>query len=385
MFEILVSTENSAISLNWVPLQVYGNSVLGTLVGTLNASSNNSAAVYTFSLVSGTGSTDNSLFVITGNEIRIAQLFNIVQDKTFSIRVRATDQNGLSEDRVLSVNVIHVNQPPVIAATTNLVICATPVPGSIALSGISPGPEPGQSVTIKVSTDNSNLFNTLIVSAVNGSNAVVDYTLKEGLSGIANITLTLTDNGGTDNGGKNTSTSTFTITVNPAVVATITSIAGVSISKGQTVELIASGGNSYLWANAPGIISGQNTDKLIVRPTVNTIYQVTVTNSSGCIATQSISLNVIEDFVTLQPANIMSPNGDGINDKWEIENIDMYPDNEVRVYDKAGRLIFYKKGYTNTWDATINGNYLAEGTYYYYVDFGFGLKKLKGFITIVKD
>ena len=56
-----------------------------------------------------------------------------------------------------------------------------------------------------------------------------------------------------------------------------------------------------------------------------------------------------------------------------------------RVYDKAGRLIFYKKGYTNTWDATINGNYLAEGTYYYYVDFGFGLKKLKGFITIVKD
>jgi hypothetical protein len=87
VFEILVSTENSAISLNWVPLQVYGNSVLGTLVGTLNASSNNSAAVYTFSLVSGTGSTDNSLFVITGNEIRIAQLFNIIQDKTFSIRV----------------------------------------------------------------------------------------------------------------------------------------------------------------------------------------------------------------------------------------------------------------------------------------------------------
>jgi len=96
-------------------------------------------------------------------------------------------------------------------------------------------------------------------------------------------------------------------------------------------------------------------------------------------------VNVIEDFITLKPTNVLSPNGDGINDTWEIENIDLYPDNEVKVYDKAGRMIFYKKGYKNTWDATLNGSYLAEGTYYYYVDFGFGLKKFKGYITIVRD
>ncbi|MDP3469427.1 MAG: cadherin domain-containing protein [Daejeonella sp.] len=385
LVDILVSTENSVISLNWVPLQVYGNSTIGTLVGTLSASSINQGAVYSFSLVPGAGSTDNSLFEISGNEIRIARLFNITHDKTFSIRVRATDQNGLSEDRVLSVNVIHVNQPPTIAATANMVICSTPSPQVLNLNGISPGPEPGQNVSITVSTDNINLFNTLNVSAVNGSNAALDYTLKDGLSGIANITLILTDNGGTANGGKNSLISTFTITVNPAVTANISSAVGVSISKGQTVELIASGGNSYAWANAAGIISGQNTDKLIVRPAENKSYQVTVTNSFGCTAVLSIALNVIEDFITLQPANIMSPNGDGINDTWIIENIDMYPDNEVRVYDKAGRLIFYKKGYTNTWDATLNGSYLAEGTYYYYVDFGLGLKKLKGYITIVRD
>lgn len=82
---------------------------------------------------------------------------------------------------------------------------------------------------------------------------------------------------------------------------------------------------------------------------------------------------------------IFSVNWYGINDKWLIDNIDFYPNNEVKIFDKAGRLMYSKKGYDNSWDATLNGLPLAEGTYYYIIDFGTNRRSFKGFITIVRN
>ncbi len=86
----------------------------------------------------------------------------------------------------------------------------------------------------------------------------------------------------------------------------------------------------------------------------------------------------------MDATNIVSPDGDGVNDFWIVQNIQLYPNNEVRVFDRAGRLVFSKKGYDNTWDATINRAPLSEDTYYYIVDLGKGNPTLKGFITIVR-
>lgn len=48
----------------------------------------------------------------------------------------------------------------------------------------------------------------------------------------------------------------------------------------------------------------------------------------------------------------------------------MYPNNEVSIFDKTGRLLYRKHGYYNTWDGTLNGTVLAENTCYYIIDFG---------------
>jgi gliding motility-associated-like protein len=63
----------------------------------------------------------------------------------------------------------------------------------------------------------------------------------------------------------------------------------------------------------------------------------------------------------------------------------MYPSNTVKVFDRAGRVVFSAAGYNNDWDVTANGSPLAEGTYYYIVDFGTGNPKMKGFITVIRD
>jgi len=83
--------------------------------------------------------------------------------------------------------------------------------------------------------------------------------------------------------------------------------------------------------------------------------------------------------------NVITPNGDGKNDYWVIKDINLYPQNNVTVFDKAGRIVYSKKGYNNEWDGTLNGSPLAQGTYYYVVDLGPNQKKFKGFISILRN
>jgi len=157
-----------------------------------------------------------------------------------------------------------------------------------------------------------------------------------------------------------------------------------TIGRGLTLQLVASGGNSYSWASADGIISGQNGATLTIRPTANTTYTVTVANGNGCSSTASYAVAVEDDLSILKATNLLSPNGDGVNDVWKVDNMDMYPRAVVRIFDKAGRVVYTRKGYDNTWDGTYNGQPLAENTYYYIIDLEAG-KVLRGYITLVRD
>lgn len=112
---------------------------------------------------------------------------------------------------------------------------------------------------------------------------------------------------------------------------------------------------------------------------------LTAANAGGYTEIKAANLTLQEDFLKIRATNILSPNGDGLNDKWVIDNIDLYPKNEVRVFNRAGRFIYGKKGYDNSWDGTLNGAPLPEGTYYYTIDFGTGRPPFRGFITITRE
>ncbi|WP_293786701.1 Ig-like domain-containing protein [uncultured Pedobacter sp.] len=173
-----------------------------------------------------------------------------------------------------------------------------------------------------------------------------------------------------------------TLTIQALPTVNIVSDMGTELSKGGTTILTASGGTAYSWSTASGIIGGQNTATLTVRPAQTTTYTVRVTNASGCSSIQSIIIKVAEDY-QLVATNILTPNGDGINDTWMVQNIDMYPQNEVIIIDGNGRKVYQKKGYDNTWNGTVNGSPLAEGTYYYIITYGPEKLVQKGFITIL--
>ena len=89
------------------------NSAIGTTVGNLTATDPTAGDIHSFALVSGTGSTDNALFSLTGNELKLASAtIGSASKPTCSIRVRATDAGGLTFEKALTITVAQANQPP---------------------------------------------------------------------------------------------------------------------------------------------------------------------------------------------------------------------------------------------------------------------------------
>ncbi|MDQ0639576.1 gliding motility-associated-like protein [Pedobacter sp. W3I1] len=217
--------------------------------------------------------------------------------------------------------------------------------------------------------------NPAVARIINGNQVEI---LKAGV-----INITASQAGNSDYQAAVNVVQSFTVIENPPPVITITSNKGNSISKGETATLTASGGLTYQWTNANGIISGQNTAILTVRPSQNTTYTVTGFNQYGRSSTKTFNLEVRADYQVLNIMNVLTPNGDGKNDTWFVENIDMYPNNTVRVFDRAGKSIFEMKGYDNSWGGTLKGSLVPEGAYYYIIDFGPGIGVRKGYITVV--
>ena len=69
-----------------------------------------------------------------------------------------------------------------------------------------------------------------------------------------------------------------------------------------------------------------------------------------------------------QISEVFSPNGDGINDTWNIINIDRYPKAAVWIFTRTGKNIYEMKRYNNSFDGTNNGSPLPEASYYYMID-----------------
>jgi autotransporter-associated beta strand protein len=98
------------------------NQPSGTVVGTLSATDPDAIKTFTYSLVSGTGSTDNASFSIVGTSLRTAGSFNFEAKNSYSIRVRVTDQGGLTFEKAFTISVTDVNEAP-----TNIALSVTSV------------------------------------------------------------------------------------------------------------------------------------------------------------------------------------------------------------------------------------------------------------------
>ncbi len=230
--------------------------------------------------------------------------------------------------------------------TKSLIISPPPVATITSASGFSLCQ--GQTLTLGVSPS----FQTYLWSN-NATTPTIDVTQPGSVSvtGVTAIGCEVT--------------ATQTIALQPAPVVTVAAEPA-EISIGESAQLTASGLEEYLWQ--PGqTLSDSTIANPQATPTVTTVYTVTGTSASGCIGEATVTVTVRQENISdvLRPANFFSPNGDAVNNLWEVGNILFFPQCEVQIFDEKGIKVYEAKPYQNDWDGTRNGQPLPSGVYFY--------------------
>jgi gliding motility-associated-like protein len=158
--------------------------------------------------------------------------------------------------------------------------------------------------------------------------------------------------------------------------------ADTSISLGETIWLNGSGGIQYDWW--PGSVNDTLAQNTWAIPVNTTEYILTVTDINGCSDKDTIYIEVKKDYNLVVPT-LITPNGDGYNDTWTIKNIDLYPENEVLIFNREGQKIFGMSEYDNSWDGRYRNNAVPDGTYYFVLKFTDTGHIVKGAITVVRN
>lgn len=158
-----------------------------------------------------------------------------------------------------------------------------------------------------------------------------------------------------------------------------------TVCEGSDVGLSASGTTNFVWS------TGDSTPSVVLNIADRTIIKV-VGNDGNC-SSDTLSFVIdtrrCQDPVILAP-KFFSPNNDGYNDYWVLDDITNFPENQVTIINKWGDIVLNKTNYDNRWDGTYNGQQVAEDTYMYVIrvkDPNSGSdewKEIKGTVTIVR-
>ena len=179
--------------------------------------------------------------------------------------------------------------------------------------------------------------------------------------------------------------------------ATVSTIAGCTITKDINVTLFPkpklnmpdatlcefineqitltapTGFSSYMW-------NGQLGGRSYVVKSLGTVSLV-VTDQNNCTASETI--NITSHCNAINMPNTITPNGDGVNDTWEISGINNESKTTVTIFNRLGTVVFTSRGYPTPWNGEYQGRKLPMGTYYYIISTSGNKQILSGSITII--
>ncbi|MBC9933950.1 gliding motility-associated C-terminal domain-containing protein [Chitinophaga qingshengii] len=198
--------------------------------------------------------------------------------------------------------------------------------------------------------------------------------LQTGGKAVFSITLT---NAGPD--------SAKSIVVRDTLSGNLGLVGGIDVSAGITHYDAVSG--IVVW-EIPVLASGQTATAQLTARINNTgtvVNTATVTSavkdpdlSNNTATTQPVTVSGDDIFIP----NVITPNGDGKNDRFMIIGISRYPNSSLFIYNRWGNQVYQSKNYQNEWD----GHGLSEGTYYYVLKLNTanGERSYKGWIQLLR-
>ena len=166
----------------------------GTAVGTLSATDPNTGDTFTYTLVTGTGSTDNASFTNSGSNLLTAAIFNYEVKSNYTVRVRTTDQGGLWFEKAFTISVLNTNETPTDIALSNASVAEHQLSGTIMGAFSTTDPDLTNTFTYTLVTGTGSTDNASFT--IGGSNlltaAIFNYEVKSNYT----VRVRTTDQGG---------------------------------------------------------------------------------------------------------------------------------------------------------------------------------------------
>ncbi|MFW0736132.1 gliding motility-associated C-terminal domain-containing protein [Flavobacterium sp. T12S277] len=236
----------------------------------------------------------------------------------------------------------------------------------------------------------------VVVEYINTCDERTTKSLNVVVATCSDLTITNTVSNSTPNFGDQI---TFTVTVNNVGQGNfINTIVSDLLPSGYDLVSASTTAGTYnlttqLWT-IPTLNAGQSVVLTIVAevlPSGKYLSVATVETSTPLdVDASNNSASVSVDPICLTVYNEFTPNNDGANDLFRIDCIETYPNNELKVYNRYGSLVYSKQHYENDWDGTANvsgvinrGDMLPTGTYFYVIAIGDGTVK-KGWLSIMR-
>ncbi|MCT4581480.1 MAG: HYR domain-containing protein [Flavobacteriales bacterium] len=231
-------------------------------------------------------------------------------------------------------------------------------------------------------------YTALAIVSDNCGAPVVTQSPVVGTVVTANTLITLT----VDDGNGNTVNCSFNLSLNDTTKPVVNCLADEAIYLDENCQVLLP---DY---TQEGTIYDNCDDNLSISqtPSAGSVYEkldtVAVTliaeDASGNIDSCTFNVRVdadansgcIDDLIV---SDLITPNGDGKNDQWIINEAAYIEGCQVIVYNRWGKQVFESINYDNTWEGTYMGKPLPDGAYYYVILCG-GEVKYKGDLSILK-
>lgn len=395
---LLILVEDS----NYVPTDITPsitsfdeNIAIGTPVSTLTTIDYDSQDTHTLTLLSGVA--DNAYFKITGNVLQTDSLVNFEKKNVYYVRIKSTDLGNASVTKTFTLTVNDVNEAPTnITLAGDSIFELEPINKQIGVF-TSTDEDAGATHTYTLVSGTGDTDNALF--AIN-SNSLVSNATYTFTGQYYSIRVKSTDNGGltfekvfsikilnVNEVPFDIVIDTLTIKEDNEPMAYISEIKTLDNDQPDyfTYTLVSGTGDID---NAEFFIDG---DKLMINSKTNYDvkssyeFRIKSTDLAGGSVEKSFVLQVIDivgNTIPLPSTNYISPNGDGKNDFWKVDNVEIYKEFELKIFDQFGQIIYsVPNNYNNEFDGKYKGNALPTGNYYY--TFQKDQKQFKGNITIV--
>lgn len=154
------------------------------------------------------------------------------------------------------------------------------------------------------------------------------------------------------------------------------------VLKGDSITLmaVASTGSVFQWSPSFSLSNPQILQPKAA-PLIPTTYELEVVSAEGCLNEDQVKINVINDIFI---PTAFTPNNDGLNDTWRIPFLDADWQPAVKIFDRAGQLIYEGKGPGISWDGRFRGVEMSAGVYTYLFTLSSPYRLRKGTITLIR-